>query len=524
MLLDSRWRDIPARMFEQFRKKSSSLAVYLILGGLSFVFAINFGPGSGSCSPGPDTFAARVDGEVIRQQDFAVMYRQRVEQMRRIYGGSGLELSDDMLQKMGLRRQVLDGMIDRKILAAEARSRGIAVSDDELSQFLIKNFGLEKITAQEWENYVNNVYRMAAWQFEEDVREQLMGQKLVEILENNVEVASTELRSEYDKEFNRAMISYVRFDLSATAITEPSADEVTAWLGANTEAAQKAYEADLGSYKIGKQVEALQILKRVPPGAEPAVADEAKAALEAIKARIEAGEDFATVAAEVSEDGNQGKLGTFGRGTLARTLEDAAFSLKTGEMSEALVNSRQGWHLVKVVNVIEPSTKSFDEVKVDVARKVLVDERRDAAASSAAQAFLAKAKTDGGMLALTKTKAELEAEPQEGMLARETTPWIQKATTSVSGIGTSEELRGVIFSLTEANPLPEKAVRVGQSYFVVEYLNREEPSDEGFAERKETLRDQALSSKRQRVVQDWLKSARDAAAVEVNPMILASGN
>ena len=51
---------------------------------------------------------------------------------------------------------------------------------------------------------------------------------------------------------------------------------------------------------------------------------------------------------------------------------------------------------------------------------------------------------------------------------------------------------------------------------MVEYLNREEPSDEGFAERKETLRDQALSSKRQRVVQDWLKSARDAAAVEVN--------
>ena len=55
-----------------------------------------------------------------------------------------------------------------------------------------------------------------------------------------------------------------------------------------------------------------------------------------------------------------------------------AFSLKAGEMSQALVNSRQGWHLVKVVNVIEPSTKSFDEVKVDVARKVLVDERRDA--------------------------------------------------------------------------------------------------------------------------------------------------
>ena len=129
------------------------------------------------------------------------------------------------------------------------------------------------------------------------------------------------------------------------------------------------------------------------------------------------------------------------------------------------------------------------------------------------------------MLALTKTKAELEAEPQEGMLTRETTPWIPERQPRACRASVLQRgLRGVIFGLTEANPLPEKAVRVGQSYFVVEYLNREEPSDEGFAERKETLRDQALSSKRQRVVQDWLKSARDAAAVEVNPLVLASGN
>ena len=525
MLLDCRWRDIPARMFEQFRKKSSSLAVYLILGGLSFVFAINFGPGSGSCSPGPDSYAARVDGEVIRQQDFAVMYRQRVEQMRRIYGGSGLELSDEMLQKMGLRRQVLDGMIDRKILAAEARGRGITVSDDELTAFLIKNFGLEEITAQEWENYVNNVYRMAAWQFEEDVREQLMGQKLVEILESNVEVASSELRSEYEKEFNRAMVSYVRFGLNSGDIAQPTEAEATAWLSANTEAAQKAYEADLSSYQVGKQVEAIQILKRVARDADEAALEKAKSELLAVKARIDAGEDFAALAAELSEDGNQGKLGTFARGTLARTLEDAAFALAAGEMSKGPVQSRQGWHLVKVVNVIEPSTKAFDDVKGEVALKVLVEERRDAAAKASADAFLAKAQAaEGGMLSLTKTKAELEAEPQEGMLVRETTPWVLKSGSSISGIGSSDELHALIFELTEAAPLASKPVRVGQAYFVVEHLNREEPTDSGFEERKDTLRDQALSSKRQRVVEDWLKSARDAATVEVNPLVLASGN
>ena len=511
-------------MFEQFRKKSSSLAVYLILGGLSFVFAINFGPGSGSCSPGPETYAARVDGEIIRQQDFAVMYRQRVEQMRRIYGGSGLELSDEMLQKMGLRRQVLDGMIDRKILSAEARNRGISVSDEELTEFLIKNFGLEEITGQEWENYVNNVYRMAAWQFEEDVREQLMGQKLVEILESNVEVASSELRSEYDKEFNRAMVSYVRFPLSANEISAPADAEATAWLEANTEAAQKAYEADLSSYQVGKQVEAIQILKRLARDADDAAVEKAKAELVAIKARVDAGEDFAALAAELSEDANQGKLGTFARGTLARTLEDAAFALTAGEVSKEPVQSRQGLHLVKVLNIIEPSTKAFDDVKLEVARKVLLDERRDAAAKSSAESLLSKARAEGGLLSVTKTKAELEAEPQEGTLARETTPWVLKSGSSISGIGSSDELHGLIFELTEAAPLASKPVRVGQAYFVVEYLNREEPSDAGFEERKDTLRDQALSSKRQRVVQDWLKSARDAAAVEVNPLVLASGN
>ena len=522
-MLDRSRRDIPARMFEQFRKKSSSLAVYLILGGLSFVFAINFGPGSGSCSPGPETYAARVDGEIIRQQDFAVMYRQRVEQMRRLYGGSGLELSDEMLQKMGLRRQVLDGMIDQKILSNEARSRGIAVSDAELSEFLVKNFGLEKITGEEWESYVNNVYRMAAWQFEEDVREQMMGQKLVAVLESNVEIASNELRAEYDKEFDRAMVNYVRFDLSAETVAEPTSDEVEAWLTGNAEAAQKAYEADIKSYQIGKQVEAVQILKRVAPDADQATVDKASEELAAIKARIDAGEDFATLAAELSEDANQGKLGTFARGTLARSIEDAAFALNAGDVSKEPVKSRQGLHLLKVLSVKEPTTKAFEDVKTDVAGKALLESRRDSAAKASAEAFLSKAKAGEGLVALTQTAAEREANPQEGMLERKTTPWLLKSSTNLSGIGSSEELHASVFGLSEEASLLASPIRVGNAYFVAEYLTREEPTDDGFEERKDTLRDQALSAKRQRVVQDWLKGARNLVSVEVNPTILAAG-
>jgi peptidyl-prolyl cis-trans isomerase SurA len=72
----------------------------------------------------------------------------------------------------------------------------------------------------------------------------------------------------------------------------------------------------------------------------------------AIRKRIVDGEKFAKVAAEVSDDPGSSKaggdLGFFSRGSLDPTLEQSAFSLKLGEVSEP-VRSPFGWHLVQVL-------------------------------------------------------------------------------------------------------------------------------------------------------------------------------
>jgi NIMA-interacting peptidyl-prolyl cis-trans isomerase 1 len=76
--------------------------------------------------------------------------------------------------------------------------------------------------------------------------------------------------------------------------------------------------------------------------------DAAIAELLALRARIVAGEDFATLAGQLSDCSSAsagGDLGSFGRGSMQKSFEDAAFTLKVGELS-GVVDSDSGVHIV----------------------------------------------------------------------------------------------------------------------------------------------------------------------------------
>ena len=97
----------------------------------------------------------------------------------------------------------------------------------------------------------------------------------------------------------------------------------------------------------------------------------ARTKLEEIKARVDAGEDFAALAKEFSQDpgsaADGGDLGYAGRGVYDPAFEEALYALQQGQVSEP-VQSEFGWHLIKLLGVQAPEVPSFDSLKDKLAR------------------------------------------------------------------------------------------------------------------------------------------------------------
>jgi len=115
------------------------------------------------------------------------------------------------------------------------------------------------------------------------------------------------------------------------------------------------------------------------------VADEATA--KSVRERLLNGEDFATVAAEVSQDTNTkdtgGDLGWFAMGSSwGPTFDTAAFSLSIGEISQP-INSNSGWHIIQVLgHENRPlTTDAFSQLKDTAFTNWLAKAKSDATSS-----------------------------------------------------------------------------------------------------------------------------------------------
>jgi len=133
--------------------------------------------------------------------------------------------------------------------------------------------------------------------------------------------------------------------------------------------ARKYYDEHKESYE---EVTARHILMRVKgaptpvkPGAKELTDEEALAKANDIRKRIVAGEDFATIARTESDDttgSNGGSLGSFPRGRMVPTFDQAAFTLKPGEISQP-VKTQYGYHIIKVE---DHRTKTFEEERASI--------------------------------------------------------------------------------------------------------------------------------------------------------------
>jgi peptidyl-prolyl cis-trans isomerase C len=98
--------------------------------------------------------------------------------------------------------------------------------------------------------------------------------------------------------------------------------------------------------------------------------------------KVGKGDDFAKLAETYSRDpgskADGGKLGYFGKGQMVREFEDAAFALKKGEVSKP-VQSKFGWHIIKVEDRRTRPLPTFDEVKEQIVGSMVQQKGQQAA-------------------------------------------------------------------------------------------------------------------------------------------------
>jgi peptidyl-prolyl cis-trans isomerase C len=155
-------------------------------------------------------------------------------------------------------------------------------------------------------------------------------------------------------------------------------EEVISKLKVTEGQAREYYDKNSALFKTPEQIKALHILIKVDKSASADDKKKAREKAEGILKRIRAGEDFAKLAMEFSDDPGSkargGDLGLFGRGRMVKPFEEAAFNLKPGTVSE-VVETAFGYHLIKVETKQKEEVPPFETVK-DKAREKATEEIR----------------------------------------------------------------------------------------------------------------------------------------------------
>jgi peptidyl-prolyl cis-trans isomerase D len=204
---------------------------------------------------------------------------------------------------------------------------------------------------------------------------------------------------------------------------------------------KKRYDASVNDFKTPEQARASHILIKVDPNSPPEVDAAAKAKADSLVKQLRGGADFATLAKANSADPQSavkgGDLDWFSRGQMVPEFENAAFTQPIDQVGDP-VKTSYGYHIIKVTGRRPAATKSFEEVKpqlaAQVAEQMAKDQARDEMTKIAARIRQAK-----------PTTAEAFAAYATPSVSSNDTQWFQKSE-PIPGIGANPALSGWAFT------------------------------------------------------------------------------
>ena len=267
-----------------------------------------------------DYITAVVNQELVTAAEIDLrLQRARAEASR---SGARLPPEDD------LRRQIMDALIDERVIITNARESGMRIEEPEIDR------AVQSVAAQNQITMAVLRERLRAegidyGRFRSNLRDQMMIERLRE--------REVYQRIKVSDEDIDALLAQQRAEASADADTNIA-----------------------------------QILITVPEGAAAAAVAARRAIAEAALARVRAGEPFDAVAREVSEDGNRERGGEIGRRPASRLPDafvGATKGLQPGQVAPELLRTGAGFHVLKL---LERSDAGLGRVTQTRARHVLL--------------------------------------------------------------------------------------------------------------------------------------------------------
>jgi peptidyl-prolyl cis-trans isomerase D len=517
---------------------------------LSAVFALQFGGGQAEgCAAGGSTYLARVYDQTLSRGDFEAAYA---------VGNFG-RLPEETQRSMRLPQLVLDGLIDRTLLAREARKVGFEVTQDEVMarfvndgvillslgvgappmlpqgeipiSFSDKEGAFNKDLA---ERYIQNGLRRSVGEFADAQVDEHLAAQMRELIASSVNVSEAEVWDDYVRENDTAKIKYVRFSPAYYAQQKPPTSEAAldAWIGNNEDRLTAEYETNKHRYtNLEKQVRARHILIKAGSYATPEQKAEAKKQAGALRKRAAKGEDFATLASKHSGDQitakNGGDIGFLRKGTMPESFDETVFAMKVDEISE-VVESSYGFHVIKVLAIREgdvPVGAAKRELAEGLYRADWLEARAREAAVGALDSWQESKDDD----AIARTLAAAATKSGESALTPtlEETVEFGQSDTPIPGVSTAA-LLDAVFALPNGDSFPTTPLKLGREWVIFRLIDRQRPDEEAFTDTvQESTREVLRTLKKKETVDLYIQQLRVKAiadkALRVNPLQTEDG-
>ena len=502
-------------MLHLMRKHASSWLIKVVLAVIVIVFVLW---GSEAYRAQRGSRLAVVNGETISIEEYRNTYERLVEQYRRQFGDA---LDSTMLERLNLRKQALDSLIERRLLVQRARAFNMSVSDDEI----IKAIQGMSVFQQDG-RFDSRLYqrllaanRITPESFEEGLRQDLIVERMQGIVQAGAKVSDAEVYETFKWQEGTVRIDYVLFETASKQDLDVSEEEMNTFFSENQsnykmpprlrvgyvaisskdretevvvtdEEVEQYFELNRDTYDKPKKVRARHILFKVDADASDEKRGEVLAKAEEVLRELRDGADFAEMAQKHSQDpGSEGKggdLGFFTREQMVPSFSDAAFSLKPGDISEP-VSTRFGWHLIKVEEIQEAQSAVLENVAGDIRKKLVADGARNLAYEKAESLY--SATYSGAALS--------EAAKADGL------PWVETDFFAqgepVKGINQSNEFSQTAFTLNDDEV--NEPLAVGNNYYVMQVIERQEARFPDLSVVKDQVQKDVIKKKREEAAQ-----------------------